>query len=181
MVERLFAVSIHALTRRATFRICSKRVNSRFQSTPSRGGRPDARRLGKRGNSFNPRPHAEGDKRTKRGWVATIRFQSTPSRGGRQIRNRPCLPDASFNPRPHAEGDTIRATITATRIGFNPRPHAEGDRNTRTADGESVSFNPRPHAEGDGSKSLIASSRFRVSIHALTRRATLGSPEKTCV
>ena len=55
-------VSIHALTRRATFTNSNSKGTALFQSTPSRGGRLQ---------SF----HAS--------WIFTL-FQSTPSRGGRR-------------------------------------------------------------------------------------------------
>ena len=75
-----------------------------FQSTPSRGGRLETHKVPSCIVSFNPRPHAEGDKaerdRLKKVLVsihaltrratfqilalyATTAFQSTPSRGGR--------------------------------------------------------------------------------------------------
>ena len=55
--------------------------------------------------SFNPRPHAEGDKK-----------QIFGENGG-----------FCFNPRPHAEGDGIVIVLFTLMTGFNPRPHAEGD------------------------------------------------------
>ena len=54
-------VSIHALTRRATYKVQGQLVAELFQSTPSRGGRPEI--------SYN--------------LLSRKRFQSTPSRGGR--------------------------------------------------------------------------------------------------
>ena len=57
-------VSIHALTRRATY--------TRF---------PFSSFL----NGFNPRPHAEGDWRWRKLVIIQREFQSTPSRGGRRL------------------------------------------------------------------------------------------------
>ena len=54
-------VSIHALTWRATS-LCSVFLQVRpFQSTPSHGGRLNLDALVEQQNSFNPRPHMEGD------------------------------------------------------------------------------------------------------------------------
>ena len=54
---------------------------------------------------------------------------------------------------------------------FNPRPHAEGDQKHGCVEGGYLCFNPRPHAEGD-IMSYPRARIMRVSIHALTRRAT---------
>ena len=55
---------------------------------------------------------------------------------------------------------------------FNPRPHAEGDQVHFSKQKGGCSFNPRPHAEGD-EVCLVVDREIRVSIHALTRRATM--------
>ena len=78
------AVSIHALTRRAT-----------RAAGPGRRAR----------RSLNPRPHAEGDRKLRRVPSRNPRSQSTPSRGGR--RSQSC-PGASRNVSIHAL--TRRAT-----------------------------------------------------------------------
>ena len=54
---------------------------------------------------------------------------------------------------------------------FNPRPHAEGDDRIAHLATIEASFNPRPHAEGDA-LSFDSGTERKVSIHALTRRAT---------
>ena len=100
-----YLVSIHALTRRATSMHTFSGLSSGFQSTPSRGGRPKDEGREPAKISFNPRPHAEGDKiekvthlyffvsihaLTRRAtssflnFISICLFQSTPSRGGRQ-------------------------------------------------------------------------------------------------
>ena len=57
-----------------------------FQSTPARGGRPPVVLLMMlEAASFNPRPHAAGDRPAPRNVSTT----------------------AGFNPRPHAAGDVI--------------------------------------------------------------------------
>ena len=77
-------VSIHALTRRATEQTRVPKEQRKFQSTPSRGGRP----------------------MPKRGGDDISWFQSTPSRGGRLYSlSLHASKRYSFNPRPHAEGD----------------------------------------------------------------------------
>ena len=101
-----FSVSIHALTRRATKIVSMISKYKRFQSTPSRGGRPYLRiKQSKSVFCFNPRPHAEGDD------FFNIDFNVVNS----------------FNPRPHAEGDSRVFQHLLSHPCFNPRPHAEGD------------------------------------------------------
>ena len=100
-------VSIHALLRRATRHQYASFSPNRFQSTPSCGGRQTAedaedstihvsihallRRATSRilpcprhGQSFNPRPPAEGDLILVLRPCGTKGFQSTPSCGGRR-------------------------------------------------------------------------------------------------
>ena len=99
-------ISIHALTRRATLYRNRKPLARQFQSTPSRGGRHEQ----------------------QKGFRSLDKFQSTPSRGGR----RPCewqfwrLKQISI----HA------LTRRATKAGHHDNQHREN-------------FNPRPHEEGD--------------------------------
>ena len=62
-------------------------MSASFQSTPSRGGRPDGKTLDCSG---------------------VIMFQSTPSRGGRPLDTvTNWTVTQGFNPRPHAEGDVL--------------------------------------------------------------------------
>ena len=121
--------------------------------------------------SFNPHPHAEGDKN----------------------RTQQAVRRASFNPHPHAEGDeekscwqllllvsihtlTRRVTLLAlldkqARKGFNPHPHAEGDCYLAMRISAQRCFNPHPHAEGDWFVADDGETAI-VSIHTLTRRVT---------
>ena len=82
--QKTSRISIHALTRRATssVSIYDLRMN-KFQSTPSRGGRPHLLSRANCHHYFNPRPHEEGD--------ILILLQL-------------CI-SSNFNPRPHEEGD----------------------------------------------------------------------------
>ena len=102
---KLVHVSIHALTRRATSLFIRAAMSLLFQSTPSRGGRRSAAKGAAAKHGFNPRPHAEGDKRC---YVWSYHA-------------------ACFNPRPHAEGDPLQIQRVNPFPCFNPRPHAEGD------------------------------------------------------
>ena len=82
-------VSIHAPARGATGISPNKSdMEQTFQSTPPRGGRPQADAEALRdARRFNPRPRAGGDScrsRHRRPWN---RFQSTPPRGGRPERD----------------------------------------------------------------------------------------------
>ena len=120
-----------------------------FQSTPSRGGRP------------------ETDLTTR----ITKGFQSTPSRGGRptQICNQ--LMRFSFNPRPHAEGDRIgeyqtpNSTVSihalTRRATCRKLPHSANS-----------SFQSTPSRGGRQEVYELGKVITYVSIHALTRRAT---------
>ena len=122
-------VSIHAPTRGATNILLKELVENR---------------------SFNPRPHARGDK------TITERLPNI----------------ISFNPRPHARGDSRPPILSLFSWRFNPRPHARGDLGdsrelqdmihvsihapTRGATWIGFAmqlhhqgFNPRPHARGD--------------------------------
>ena len=79
-------VSIHALLRRATSFLLFLPSPTKFQSTPSCGGRRgEAGRFGLVLCCFNPRPPAEGD-------------HIVPPRGAMS---------SCFNPRPPAEGDVV--------------------------------------------------------------------------
>ena len=100
--------------------------------------------------SFNPRPHAEGDANCFLAYLHSLTFQSTPSRGGRLFSERP----------------------TTWDVKFQSTPSRGGRRRANRAIKVVLCFNPRPHAEGDHLVHAISFSEA-VSIHALTRRATL--------
>ena len=59
---------------------------------------------------------------------------------------------------------------------FNPRPHMEGDKNHHHQPNQTHSFNPRPHMEGDERMLDKQMAYNKVSIHALTWRATYEAP-----
>ncbi len=143
-------ISIHALTRRATFEREKRKCTLIFQSTPSRGGR-----------------HGSLSQSSK-----SRIFQSTPSRGGRQVqfpspRRVGAISIHALTRRatgnPECAGKTCAISIhaltrratsaipipTAGRRDFNPRPHEEGDRKSRMCRQNMRDFNPRPHEEGD--------------------------------
>ena len=84
-----------------------------------------------------------------------------------------CFPN--FNISIHAL--TRRATLYGSfplvlLFDFNPRPHEEGDTLPQCSRTAQVYFNPRPHEEGDDDRPQAAVTR-QISIHALTRRATV--------
>jgi len=104
-------VSIHAPTRGATAKKQKKQTCFQFQSTPPRGGRPRNSSRISNTLSFNPRPHAGGDKpvqNLRSAWKC-------------------------FNPRPHAGGDYLWGRATPPPTSFNPRPHAGGDEQAQRA------------------------------------------------
>ncbi len=79
------AVSIHAPARGATSRAFVSAASLVFQSTPPRGGRHQPLPGdGAARQSFNPRPRAGGDTRSRCGTQRSSTFQSTPPRGGRR-------------------------------------------------------------------------------------------------
>ena len=145
-------VSIHALTRRATVLIITCGIaKQRFQSTPSRGGRRKTEFINGVSNlSFNPRPHAEGDKYQKKNSCVI----------------------ACFNPRPHAEGDYVCMYVV---LKYQVSIHALTRRATFSLimyDGlKCVSIHALTRRATNGS--VLLAPRSRVSIHALTRRATV--------
>ena len=143
-------ISIHALTRRAT--ICQTRLifATQFQSTPSRGGRPGNQIRQEIRLYFNPRPHEEGDA------VTVIDMFNA------------CISIHALTRRATGQWYLYRKY----QNNFNPRPHEEGDGGKMGGIESRVHFNPRPHEEGDGILRLMPPSKRRISIHALTRRAT---------
>ena len=149
--RRNIGISIHALPRRATASPYCFTSALRFQSTPSRGGRP-AR-------------HCQAL------LVEVISIHALPRRAT-LCGMVSCGAEFHFNPRPPAEGDRARRSGRYPRkADFNPRPPAEGDSRTQSPGSWWADFNPRPPAEGD----LFANQTsidFDISIHALPRRAT---------
>ena len=100
-------VSIHALAKRATYNKVTVAIfHTKFQSTPSRRGRPPrSEPIGQQPASFNPRPREEGDR--------------VPGKKECSIK--------SFNPRPREEGDLEVIHVSLHASCFNPRPREEGD------------------------------------------------------
>ena len=82
-------------------------------------------------------------------------FQSTPSRGGRQTFFAYIMGFVKFQSTPSRGGRPGALEPAPWPTGFNPRPHAEGDL-----------------------RACTALQKAEVSIHALTRRATLLSSAK---
>ena len=107
-------------------------------------------------------------------------FQSTHSRGVRPFLmsffvSRVCY----FNPRTHEECDKGPTRQTKERKNFNPRTHEDCDKHVDGRVGGSLNFNPRTHEECDADI-YGSSNRLKViSIHALTRSATIISPLET--
>ena len=102
-----------------------------------------------------------------------LSFQSTHSRGVRLIRI--CTYDTAADVSIHAltRSATIYVNLFWMRyVSFNPRTHEECDCTDLTLALGLAGFNPRTHEECDlpGDR---RSSRKTVSIHALTRSATM--------
>ena len=106
-VTHCLVVSIHALTRSATYLI---KINGMiiflFQSTHSRGVRRHALELLELFVlCFNPRTHEECDCCDSFSFFSQAMFQSTHSRGVRQNSSLSLQLSSSFNPRTHEECD----------------------------------------------------------------------------
>ena len=63
---------------------------------------------------------------------------------------------------------------TDKRGDFNPRPREEGDYNQTFRGTLQIHFNPRPREEGDAFVGQLTSI-YKISIHALVKRATCQS------
>ena len=105
---------------------------------------------------FNPRPREEGDPVTLNGKLDVY----------------------DFNPRPREEGDSVPSTVTPSSFYFNPRPREEGDHLRYRYTARQRYFNPRPREEGDFRKGKTLVGLFRISIHALVKRATCNGWQK---
>ena len=126
-------VSIHALTRSATYRTISTKPEAkfqsmhsrgvrlyrmrkinwmlRFQSTHSRGVRPAAAHTAHATERFQS-THSRGVRRLLgRGPAGVAGFQSTHSRGVRQCSYHRCAMWGRFNPRTHEECDFFDSKI----------------------------------------------------------------------
>ena len=146
-------VSIHARTRRATFRRSTAGADSLFQSTPARGGRQ--RRTPRcRGweSCFNPRPHAAGDD-----GVRTISGTLRVSIHARTRRATDAAGDEVAACAVSIHARTRRATFVPAANYSVPRFQSTPARGGRRHGG-------RRRARPGG-----------VSIHARTRRATLAN------
>ena len=193
------AVSIRALTRRATQSKIVQVVCVLFQFVPSRGGQHIPWKLLCQTESFNSCPHAEGNFQRFIYGKHSLKFQFVPSRGG-----QPRTPGtAGRTTTVSIRALTRRATSTTVRAAaflcFNSCPHAEGNLGhfngrgglvvsiralTRRATsakifGEGCScFNSCPHAEGNGwhSANGFSSSCFNSCPHA---EGNSGMPESS--
>ena len=145
-------VSIHALAWRATCaRTTDRHWARRFQSTPSRGGRP----------------------RHKNYCFYMGQFQSTPSRGGRHVQLT--FFHAVDNVSIHAlawRATRMGSLLLATVCSFNPRPRVEGDMLGSTSPASHFWFQSTPSRGGRLKFVIIQIVVIHVSIHALAWRAT---------
>jgi hypothetical protein len=125
-------------------------VESVFQSTPSRGGRPALKYQEPQPGCFNPRPRAGGDFITARTRSFRTCFNPRPRAGGDSYRSP--MSDRSLTVSIHApaRGATPLARSIGPSAGrFNPRPRAGGDDCNADIYRGPSRFNPRPRARGD--------------------------------
>jgi len=83
-------------------------LNSWFQPTPPRGGRPHTSYPSSLSRVFQPTPPRGGRLQTSIVGSVLIMFQPTPPRGGRQSPLLRVLYHVRFNPRPRVGGDLQR-------------------------------------------------------------------------
>ena len=176
-------VSIHAPTRGATPSPIDGRTgfaSTWFRSTPPREGRRGATRKQKLIQSFDPRPHARGDRgsRLQSKCISIVSIHA-PTRGATSypITLTRAMVTVSIHaptrgatwcrasaPPPPAE----RVSIHAPTRGATWRLRVRHGRPSALD-----SFDPRPHARGDARDGRIHRHFEHVSIHAPTRGATL--------
>ena len=144
-------VSIHALTRSATYIHSRRCYPERFQSTHSRGVRLCMSITMYLEKSLFQSTHSRGVRQVLKCIIhANILFQSTHSRGVRPIASISQARSGSFNPRTHEECDTAYLSCPCWMPSFNPRTHEECDTKLRQCYYTAVCFNPRTHEECDG-------------------------------
>ena len=147
-------VSIHAPAWGATCGGSQACAGAWFQSTPPRGGRPDAHRQCRSGvYGFNPRPRVGGD-------IRRSALQCGQLHG--------------FNPRPRVGGDALAAEIDPDGIAVSIHAPAWGATcERRRSCTSSYCFNPRPRVGGDAEAVPDQVTYSPVSIHAPAWGATL--------
>ena len=144
-----------------------------FLPTPSHGGRRDQNRTIPDPRDFYPRPHMEGDFYLDLVSGTLKIFLPTPSHGGRRSNGLDIIAELQFLPTPSHGGRPARCLPLKTVLSyFYPRPHMEGDQRVKYSLALRQNFYPRPHMEGDRTPNLQCHSRYRISTHALTWRAT---------
>ena len=121
-----------------------------FQSTPARGGRLGSKGATCPSGSFNPRPHAAGDRS-----VANLAATSE-----------------GFNPRPHAAGDEAFGDepLAWRLVSIHARTRRATADQIVLHNAKFVSIHARTRRATGGRNSVYGS--VGVSIHARTRRAT---------
>ena len=144
-------VSIHALTRSATPCHAHYRTSQRC---------------------FNPRTHEECDDDCSATSSQSESFQSTHSRGVRPQLLHVIAPELGVSIHALTRSATPACYPMWPNESFNPRTHEECDPSPVCTIGDKPSFNPRTHEECDFAV-LFIKLIYYVSIHALTRSATL--------
>ena len=145
-----FAISIHALVKRATYENISRFTRPRyFNPRPREEGDQSRRNYPQKARHFNPRPREEGDLKRCRRSDRINYFNPRPREEGDMCGDSTSIEDVDFNPRPREEATTSeqelkpaigisihalvkRATLQSrfllhSQCHFNPRPREEGD------------------------------------------------------
>ena len=169
-------VSIHAPARGATIQPVGS-CNRVCFNPRARAGRDDGRR------SWRPatvtfqstRPRGARRRRRRLGTCMTV-FQSTRPRGARRDSSLACRHDSDVSIHAPARGATARCgpRDARSRTCFNPRARAGRDSGSTVVSRDAVErFNPRARAGRDDRCTVHDRRRYRVSIHAPARGATL--------
>ena len=145
--------------------------------------------------NFNPRSRKESDIIFCCSDKSAFKFQSTLSQGERLADIVPsftfkpisihalarratfCLSryavrDGDFNPRSRKESDRAHFKSRYASRYFNPRSRKESDTHGHKLSAKHGHFNPRSRKESDPTEAYMSSGKFKISIHALARRAT---------
>ena len=145
-------ISIHALTKRATSRLFS--ILNIF-------------------SNFNPRSHEESDVKFFK--FDNVKLSISIHALTKRATINACNISDCFKISIHAL--TKRATKENHEhkyvcFNFNPRSHEESDKTQQVKGFSYKNFNPRSHEESDQRLSFLLS-KLKISIHALTKRATI--------
>ena len=172
-IENMEEVSIRALTRRATCLPGPCGNSCCFNSCPHAEGNAIACELKPEYFGFNSCPHAEGNQQDYKAVSEEKVFQFVPSRGGQPALNPQQQQIILFQFVPSRGGQHSAGAGGGYAAGFNSCPHAEGNWRLSRLSSIYGRFQFVPSRGGQPGLSGKPGRSSRVSIRALTRRATV--------